>query len=494
MTAFLQLDRISRAFQGVQALREVSFSVDAGTVHALIGENGAGKSTLIKILSGALAADSGALLLDGQLYRPRDPRDALRMGLATIYQELNLLPARSVLANLMLGQEPTRHGLIDGKRARAAAQRILEQLQADFISLDAPLHELTLGQRQLVAIARALLRNCRGLIMDEPTAALNNVEVEALFKVLTVLKARGVTMLYVSHRLDEIFRIADTVTVLRDGQHVHTSPLSEMTPDELIASMLGRPLQNAFPSRQRSTGEVVMVVEHLGGGRAFEDVSFQLHAGEVLAISGLTGSGKTELGQALFGAWPSDRGQVRWFGRDEWLAPSHVVAAGVGLVPEDRQNESLLLDEAVQRNITLAALRRLTRRGGFLDRSGERQAARQQVEALQIKAPSLASPARVLSGGNQQKTALARWLAVGVRVLILLEPTQGIDVGAKFEIYDLITRLARSGTAILLISSDLPEVVGLAERVLVMRRGKIIAEFVGESIAADALLRAVAGV
>ena len=494
MTAFLQLDRISRAFPGVQALRDVSLSVEMGTVHALIGENGAGKSTLIKILSGALAADSGALLLDGQLYRPRDPRDALRSGLATIYQELNLLPARSVLANLMLGQEPTRHGLIDGKQARAAAQRILQQLQADFIPLDAPLHALTLGQRQLVAIARALLRNCRGLIMDEPTAALNSVEVEALFKVLAVLKTHGVTMLYVSHRLDEIFRIADTVTVLRDGQQVWTSPLSEATPDQLIAAMLGRPLQNAFPAHLHSPGKVVMAVEHLSGGRAFEDISFQLHAGEVLAISGLAGSGKTELGQALFGAWPCDRGQVRWFGQDESLAPARIVAAGVGFVPEDRQNESLLLDAAVQRNITLAALRRLTRRGGFLDRSGERQAAQQQIEALQIKVPSLASPVRVLSGGNQQKTALARWLAVGVRVLILLEPTQGIDVGVKFEIYDLIARLARSGTAILLISSDLPEVVGLAQRVLVMRRGKIMAEFAGESVAADALLRAAAGV
>jgi ABC-type sugar transport system ATPase subunit len=494
MAALLQLDRISRAFPGVQALRDVSFSVETGTLHALVGENGAGKSTLIKILSGALTADSGTLLLDGQLYQPRDPRHAIRSGLATIYQELNLLSSRSVLANLALGREPTRYGVVDWKPARAAAHHMLQQLQAGHVPLEAPLHDLALGQRQLVAIAKALMSNCRVLIMDEPTAALNSAEVEALLNVLAALKARGVTMLYVSHRLDEIFRIADVVTVLRDGQHVRSTPLSATTPDDLIADMLGRPLTGAFPPQQQSWGEVVLSVEQLSSARAFEDISFQLRAGEVLAITGLAGSGKVELGQALFGAWPIDRGQVRWFNRQESLTPVHAVAAGVGFVPEDRQNESLLLDVAVRRNITLAILPRLARRLGFLDRSREQQAAQRQAEALQIKVPSLASPVRVLSGGNQQKTALAKWLAAGARVLILLEPTQGIDVGVKFEIYDLIAQLAQSGTAILLISSELPEVVGLAQRVLVMRSGKIVAEFAGEQAEAAAVLRAAAGV
>jgi len=494
MAALLQLDRISRAFAGVPALREVSFSLETGTLHALVGENGAGKSTLIKILSGALSADSGTLLLDGQPYQPRDPRHALRSGLATIYQELNLLPARSVLANLILGQEPSRRGFVDWKQARIAAQHVLRQLQADAIPLEAPLHELTLGQRQIIAIARALLSDCRVLIMDEPTAALNSTEVEALFKVLATLKVRGVTMLYVSHRLDEIFQIADAVTVLRDGQHVRTTSLSATTPDGLIADMLGRPVIGEFPIHEQPMGEVVLSVDHLSSERAFEDVSFQLHAGEVLAITGLAGSGKAELGQALFGAWPIGSGQVHWFDRQQAMAPAYAVTAGVGFVPEDRQNESLLLDVPVRRNITLAVLPRLAQRRGFLDRSGEQRTAQQQVKALQIKTPSLASPVRILSGGNQQKTALAKWLAAGSRGLILLEPTQGIDVGVKFEIYDLIAQLARSGTAILLISSELSEVAGLAQRVLVMRGGKIVAEFAGAAIEESALLRAAAGV
>jgi ribose transport system ATP-binding protein len=494
MAALLQLDRISRAFAGVPALRDVSFSIEAGTLHALVGENGAGKSTLIKILAGALTADSGSLRLDGQPYHPRDPREALRSGLATLHQELNLLPTRSVLANLLLGHEPARRGFIDWPQARLLAQRVLRQLAAADIPLAAPVSDLTLGQRQLIAIGRALLNDCRVLIMDEPTAALNSAEVDVLFKVLAALKARGVTLVYVSHRLDEIFRMADAVTVLRDGQHVRTTPLRTTSPEDLIAAMLGRPLSGVFPPRAPHAGDVVLTVEHLSSERAFSEVSCQLHAGEVLAITGLAGSGKTELGQALFGAWPIAGGQVRWFDRDGSLSPPQAMAAGVGCVPEDRQHESLLLEASVQRNITLAILPRLAQRWGWLDRSGEQQAAEQQAARLQIKTPALAAPVRVLSGGNQQKTALAKWLAAGARALILIEPTQGIDVGVKFEIYALIAQLARSGTGILLISSELTEVVGLAHRAMVMRGGKIVAELSGDQLTEGVLLRAAAGV
>jgi ABC-type sugar transport system ATPase subunit len=332
------------------------------------------------------------------------------------------------------------------------------------------------------------------LIMDEPTAALDSAEVEALFKIMQTLKARGVTVLYVSHRLPEIFQIADVVTVLRDGQHIRTTPLDQTTPTELIADMLGRPLHRVFPPRRSQLGEVVLSVEHASAARAFEDVSFQLHAGEVLAITGLAGSGKTELGQALFGAYPLDWGAIRWVDAAEHITPVKAVAAGIGLVPEDRKAEGLLFDEPVQRNVTLAALARLVNRWGVLDRSGEQQTAQLQADALHIRAASLSAPVRTLSGGNQQKTVLAKWLAIGARALILLEPTQGIDVGVKVEIYELIARLARADAAIVLVSAELSEVAGLAQHVLVLRAGRVVAELRDEEIEAVAILRAATGV
>jgi rhamnose transport system ATP-binding protein len=367
------------------------------------------------------------------------------------------------------------------------------QLGVD-LPLDALIEQLPLSEKQLVAIAKTLLGECRLLIMDEPTAALNSAEAEALFKVMQTLKARGVTVIYVSHRLAEIFQIADVVTVLRDGQHIRTTPLAQTTPAELIADMLGRSVQNVFPRQHPQIGEVVLSVEQASAARTFDDVSFQLRAGEVLAITGLAGSGKTELGQALFGAWPLDRGVIRWFDATGHLTPAYAVAAGVGFVPEDRKAEGLLFDEPVQRNVTLAALTKLVKRWGVIDRSGEQQTAQRQADALHIKVPSLSAPVRVLSGGNQQKTVLAKWLAIGARALILLEPTQGIDVGVKVEIYELIAQLAQTGTAIVLVSADWPEVVGLAQRVLVLRGGRLVAELSHTQVEATVILRAAAGV
>ena len=492
-TPILTLDKISRSFPGVQALAGVTFSVATGSVHALVGENGAGKSTLIKILSGVLEAETGTMTFAGQPYRPRDPQEAIRAGISTIYQELNLLAWRSVMANITLGKEPACRGVLDLEGGRAQARRVLNLLKASHLPLDAPVARLKVSEKQIVEIAKALLSKSRLLIMDEPTAALNSAEVEALFELITALKAQGVTIVYVSHRLPEIFRVADAVTVLRDGRHIRTATIAAVTTDSLITDMIGRKLEGMFPPRHHQMGGEVLAADRLCVATAFEDVSFSLHAGEVLAITGLTGSGKTELGKALFGDWPADSGQVRLFGRVVRPNSADAIALGVGYLPEDRKVEGVLAEVSVQRNISLAILPRLANALGVIRQSAERQIAEQQVRDLEIKTPSLEQWVRNLSGGNQQKVALGKWLACSARLLILMEPTRGIDVAVKFEIYELINRLSRAGVAVLLISSELPEVLGLAHRVLVMRNGRIVAALPGEQTDSEVILRYVLG-
>ncbi len=489
MTPILELAHISRSFPGVKALDDVSFAIEAGTIHALVGENGAGKSTLIKILAGALAPDQGTMQFASRLFRPRDPQEAIRHGVATIYQELNLLTLRSVTANITLGKEPAHGGWLDRAAARRQAREVLDRLKAPQIPLDAPIDQLKVGEKQIVEIAKALLSKSRLLIMDEPTAALNSAESEALFDIIGALKPQGVTILYVSHRLQEIFRLAGAVTVLRDGQHIHTAPIHEVTADSLIADMIGRKLEGVFPARNRQLGDEALAADHICATKAFDDVSFSLRSGEVLAITGLSGSGKTELGKALFGAWPIESGCIRLFGQITRLTPARATELGVGFMPEDRKVEGVIADLPVQRNISLAILPGLINRLGLIDRSAERRAARRQVDELDIKTPSLDQLVHNLSGGNQQKVALAKWLASGARVLILMEPTQGIDIGVKFEIYNLISQLAASGVAVLLISSELPEILGLAHRILVMRNGRSVAELVGEQTHSEEILR-----
>jgi len=489
MGTALELHHISRSFPGVQALDDVSFTIAAGTVHALVGENGAGKSTLIKILSGALEPDAGTMTLGGQPYRPRDPRHAIGSGVSTIYQELNLLPLRSVAANITLGKEPSKGGVLDGEAARAHARESLNLLQASHVPLDAPVERLKVGEKQIVEIAKALLARSSLLVMDEPTAALNSAEAEALFSIIATLKARGVTVLYVSHRLNEVFRLADAVTVLRDGRHIRTSPIGDVTPDSLITDMIGRKLEGVFPPRTQTLGDRALSAGRLSSAGVFEDVSFDLRAGEVLAVTGLTGSGKTELGKALFGDWPVDAGEVRLFAETGRVIPARAIEAGLGYMPEDRKVEGVLSEVSVRRNISLAILPRLARRRGIVDRPAEQAAAQAQVDALDIKTPSLDQLVRNLSGGNQQKVALGKWLACGARVLILVEPTQGIDVGVKFEIYELIARLSREGVAILLISSELPEILGLAHRILVMRAGRVVVDLPGDQTNSETILR-----
>ena len=495
-TVKLALRALSKRFPGVQALDAVSFEVQAGHVHALVGENGAGKSTLIKILSGAIPRDSGEITLDSAPYRPRDPKDAFAAGISTIYQELNLLPTRSVMHNVLLGREPTRGGgragmpgVLDYAAMRRQTADMLATLRAAHIDLNAKVEDLKVSEKQLVEIARSLLRRATLLIMDEPTSALNQQEVDALFAVIGILKAQGVTVLYVSHRLEEIFQLADAVTVLRDGAHIRTAPIADVTPDALITDMIGRRLEAAFPARHPAAGEVVLRAEGLtAADGAFADVSFALRAGEVLAVTGLGGSGKTELGKALFGDYALRAGEILVNGRAFRPSPTAAIAAGIIYIPEDRKVEGVIQNLGVGRNISLAVLRRLARLG-VIDRAKERATAQAQVDGLAIKTPSLAQQVGNLSGGNQQKVALGKWLAVGARIFILMEPTQGIDVGVKFEIYDLIARLSREGAAILLISSEMPEVLGLAHRILVMRNGAVAAELDGATATAEMVLR-----
>jgi len=434
----LEIVEISRAFPGVQALDKVSFSIQVGTIHALVGENGAGKSTLIKILSGALSADNGAILINGLEYLPRNPSDALQKGVATIYQELNLLSMRTVVSNITLGREPTARGWLKKKEAQEQVKRILKKLNSTQIPLDAQVGDLKISEKQIIEIAKAISRDCKILIMDEPTAALNASEVAALFGIIRELRNQGVTIIYVSHRLTEIFEISDYVTVLRDGNHIETTRTDEVTAEKLITAMIGRKMEGIFPPRNTSIGEIVLEVKKIRSGRNFDDISFLLHKGEVLAITGLSGSGKTELGKALFGDEPINSGTIHFEGKPYQPDPTKAVELQIGYIPEDRKKEGVLEEVGVERNLSLAVLSGLINWLGIINQKAERTIAENQVHRLGIKTPSLSQLVRNLSGGNQQKVSLGRWLARGSKVLIMMEPTQGIDVSVKFEIYKLI--------------------------------------------------------
>lgn len=491
MIAKLTIRGLSKAFLGVQALDHVSFSIEQGHLHALLGENGAGKSTLIKVLSGAELADTGELLLNGRPYQPRSPRDAVRAGINTIYQEANLLPDRDVLSNIVLGVELARGPLsvLDRRTMGEQAGATLGRLRAGHISLGARAGSLKAGEKQLVEIARALTHRSDVLIMDEPTAALNRDETNALFEVIRELKAQGVTILYVSHRLEEVFQLADAVTVLRDGKHIRTAPLAAVTPDSLIADMIGRSLTTVFPPRNTKIGEPVLEVSDLSAPPAFEGVSFALHAGEVLGLTGVGGSGHIELGKAIFGAYPIERGVVQVRGQTIHPTPETMIARGVVFLPEDRKTEGVIQALPVRRNLSMVMLGRLANALGVLSDRKETELARQQVERLQIKTPGMGQLVGRLSGGNQQKVALGKGLATGGDILILIGATQGIDVGVKFEIYEFVAEQTANGAAILFISAEMPEILGLSHRIMVMHRGRLAAILDGPTATAEQVLR-----
>jgi D-xylose transport system ATP-binding protein len=494
----LEMRNVVKAFPGARALDGVSFDLYPGEIHALVGENGAGKSTLIKILAGVYAEYEGELLVEGRPRRFLNPHDARDAGVAVVFQELSLVPGLSVGENIFLGREPSRFGLVEWTRLYAEAEKLLRELG---LAIDPRTltGSLGTGQQQMVEIAKALSHRARILILDEPTAALTAAEAESLFTILTNLARQGTGIIYVSHRLGEVFRLSQRVTVLRDGQDLGTSATSELNEQQVIARMVGREVSQLFPVSERTPGQVAMEVRHLSaedvhvrGRLAVDDISFSVRCGEVLGIAGLVGSGRTELLTAIFGAYPYSwqvSGEILISGqRVRITEPAQAIAYGIGFLTEDRKRSGLVLDQTVLANMTLTALRRLSR-SLFTDESREIASAGPLFEKLRVKAGSLFAVTGTLSGGNQQKVVLAKWLLNETRVLFLDEPTRGIDIGAKQEIYGMIGDLARAGLAIVLVSSELPEVLGLSDRLLVMRHGRVTGEFTRQQATPEAVMR-----
>jgi rhamnose transport system ATP-binding protein len=476
LSLLLELTRISKAFAGVHALKEVSFDLKAGEVHALVGENGAGKSTLIKVITGAHTPDSGTITVRGEQIQDNDPVRARALGIAAIYQQPALFPDLTVAENLALGLDqggPWR--VIRWKESRRRARELLERIGAS-IDPQAMVRSLSMPEQQLVEIARAIGAEARILIMDEPTASLTDNEVERLFRVVADLKAQGAGVIYISHRLEELPLVADRVTALRDGVCVGTEAMSRVSRTELIRMMVGRELSAVFPKRQVDAGELVLRLRGVGcQASGVHDVDLEVRSGEIVGLAGLIGAGRSELARVLFGLTPADQGEILVHGQPATIeSPAQAVELGIAYVPEDRRHHGVVLEMSVTANVTLATLPTHSRLGLLIPRR-ERSTARNFVNCLGVKTPSLDTPVANLSGGNQQKVALARWLATNPKLLILDEPTQGVDVGAKAEIHRLMTDLACQGMAILMISSELPEILGMSDRIAVMCAGTIVA-------------------
>lgn len=490
----VRFDHIGKRFVGVQALNDVSLEVADGSCHALCGENGAGKSTLGKILAGIHTADSGRLFVHGHPASFDSPRDASQAGVGMVHQELAFCENLSVAENLLLGDIPARRGFVDRAAMDRRATEMLAEIGAD-VDVRAPMRELTIAQQQLVQIATAVCGGATIIIFDEPTSSLSQAEADRLYALIEQLRARGVTCIYVSHRMPEIYQLCDTISVLRDGQHVATHPASELPEKDLVRLMIGRSLGEYLPQAiDRPRGKELLRVERLCVGGKVRDVSLSLHEGEIVGLAGLVGAGRSELAHGLFGLEEPTSGSIAVDGAPADIRkPKDAIRLQLGLVPEDRKRQGLVLSESGLHNASLPILDRLSR-AGFVRRSEERELAQSYFDKLRVRTPSLGAPVAGLSGGNQQKVVLARWLAANARILILDEPTRGVDVGAKAEIHGLIRDLAARGNAVLLISSELPEVIALSHRILVMRRGELVAEVPHERATQDMLLRLMAGV
>jgi ribose transport system ATP-binding protein len=482
---------VSKEFPGVQALMGIDLDLRGGEVHAIVGENGAGKSTLMKILAGIYQPDAGSLLVDGRTVHISSPRHAMALGIGMIHQELNLAPNLSVAENIFLGRAPMRFGLVDWRRLDLQTRSLLDRLAID-LDGRAAVEDLSVARQQMVEIAKALSLNARVIIMDEPTSALTERETATLFQIIGRLKAEGVAVAYISHRLEEIFRVADRVTVLRDGRLVSSSRVADTTPAQLISLMVGRELTALFPKESVEVGGPVLEVRRLSRAGVLHDVSFVLHQREILGLAGLVGAGRTELVRAIFGVDPIDGGEVLIDGKVVKIhGPREAIQLGLGFVTEDRKLHGLVLGMTVRENATLASLANIGR-FGFIDFARERAMAADYVRQLDIRTPTVEQEVNNLSGGNQQKVVVAKWLATRPRILILDEPTRGIDVGAKAEVHALMSRLAAAGVSILMISSELPEILGMSDRILVVRQGRISAEFSRQEASQEKIMAAAA--
>ncbi len=493
-TPLLECKGIGKSFPGVRALGGVNLSLDKGQVLSLIGENGAGKSTLMKILAGVQPPDEGEILLDGKKVEIESTRAALNLGISLIHQELNLATNLSVGANVFLGREPLRGGLIDKSTIRKESARFLEMVGLD-VSPDTLVGDLTIGRQQMVEIAKALSVNAQVLIMDEPTSSLSQAEAENLFVVIKDLRARGVSVIYISHRLGEVKELSDHVTVMRDGENAGELSREEVTHEAMVRLMVGRDLSEYYERKDREKGDLALEVKKLRTPvHPQHELTFSVASGEIVGVAGLVGAGRTEMLETLFGVTPALGGSIQVSGADlELDSPISAIAAGIALAPEDRKQQGLVIDMTVRENLSLAALRRDQKKAGFLDFAKEKKISEKMIEAMRVKTPNENQIIRYLSGGNQQKVVLGKWLAMKPKILLLDEPTRGIDVGAKSEIYALMEELAESGVAILYVSSEMEEILGMADRALVMHEGRISGELTREELTEENIMHLATG-
>jgi len=472
----VEMEHINKTFPGVKALDDVSFNLKSGEVHALLGENGAGKSTLMKVLSGVYTADSGEIKIFGDTVTELTPKKAQQLGVAIIHQELNLCPHLSVAENIFLGREITKMGILSSKEMSKEAKCILDKLNID-ISPDEIVGNLPVSKQQLVEIAKALSTNSRILIMDEPTSALSEKEIDDLFKIIRKLKGEGCGIIYISHRLEELQHIVDRVTIMRDGRYITTMNYAETTLQEIISNMVGREIKQKFPRVNVKRGEKIFEVKNLNAGRLVRNINFELYEGEILGIAGLMGAGRTETTRAIFGAEPKESGEIILDGKSVTInKPIDAINAGIVLVPEDRKRDGLCTKLSVRENIALPNLDFLSKSCGIVDENEEKAIANKMVKDLKIKLPDIDVVTDSLSGGNQQKVVVSKWLARNSRVVIFDEPTRGIDVAAKVEIYNLMNDLKKQGIGVIFVSSEMPEILGMSDRILVMCNGRITGE------------------